>query len=167
MSYFCRHDWSDWYYERLFSEFVILGLEAGFSLQLSTLSHRIRRKSRLATWCNLLLAKAYSRTTLLNLRGDEHKSSPGRQQSRDGAVCPRWWQYYPAVTVTSLWNPFLPHCSYTVIPYTPHTYICTSRALWQSAGYPPSVAVFAHYTHITSVDSCCYICIFQHERRWW
>lgn len=60
-------------------------------------------------------------------------------------MCPRWWQYYPAATITSLWNPFLPHCPLTVIPYTPHTYICTARALWQSAGYPPQW----QYLHIT------------------
>lgn len=92
-----------------------------------------------------------------------HKSSTSRLERIEiEPWCPRWWQYYPAATIMSLWNSFLPHCPYTVIPWT---YFRTQRYMTKYCISPP-VAMFAHYTHYKQFHSCCYMCIFQHERRW-
>lgn len=106
---------------------------------------------------------SFSKTTLVNLWGVIHKSPTSTLQRIEMEPWPpRWWQYCPAATGTSLWNAFLPHCPYTVIPemnlHTQHynTKYCVSLP----------VAVFAHYTHYKQFDSCCYTCIFHHEQRW-
>lgn len=76
---------------------------------------------------------------------------------------PRWWHCYPAATIMSGWSLFSATLPCAVIAYI-HLH---------TRGYMPKycistpVAGFGHYTDYQQFDSCCYICIVQHEHGWW
>lgn len=105
----------------------------------------MEEKSLLAKWHKLVLAKAPSGTTLESLWGDAFKSSTGWvQRIETEPRYPRWQQHAPAAITTSLWNSFLPHSPYAVIPLNTHP------MLYDKVRYTPLQWQYLHITHITS-----------------